>query len=180
MQQITLISLSIETPRLYLIPCNPELLKGALAGNQQLQALLKATVPDQWTEFGERALQYVLEKIGADEKELGWWTYFPVHKEDNKLIGTCGYKGRPGPEGVVEIGYEITKDYRNRGLATEVAGALVRHALLHPAVKSVQAHTLGENNASTRVLTKCGFRKTGEIPDQEMGTIWKWTLVPPV
>jgi ribosomal-protein-alanine N-acetyltransferase len=42
----------------------------------------------------------------------------------------------------------------------------------HKRVKNIIAHTLGEENASTKVLTKCGFRKVEEINDPEDGVIW--------
>ena len=32
----------------------------------------------------------------------------------------------------------------------------------------------GEANASTRVLTKCGFRHVGEVMDPEDGLVWRW------
>lgn len=43
-------------------------------------------------------------------------------------------------------------------------------------VTNIIAHTLGEENASTKVLTKCGFRKVEEINDPEDGVIWQWRL----
>ena len=38
----------------------------------------------------------------------------------------------------------------------------------------VRAHTFLEANASTRVLTKCGFRSVGEVFDPEDGLVWTW------
>lgn len=46
---------------------------------------------DNWTEFGVSALQYSLDKLSENEDEKGWWTYFTIHKQDNKLIGSGGY-----------------------------------------------------------------------------------------
>ena len=56
----------------------------------------------------------------------------------------------------------------------EAAGALVNFAYNHPAVRLVRAHTLPVANASTRVLTKCGFQKAGEIIDPNDGPVWRW------
>ncbi len=36
------------------------------------------------------------------------------------------------------------------------------------------AHTCPEPNASTRVLTKCGFRRVGEVMDPDDGLVWRW------
>lgn len=41
----------------------------------------------------------------------------------------------------------------------------------------VRAHALPEPNASTRVLTKCGFRFLGEVIDPEDGLVWRWEKV---
>ncbi len=152
------------------------MLEQALAGNEALASYLKVKVPAQWTEFGATALSYALEKLKESDAAKNWWTYFPIHKQDNSLIGTCGYKGPPNDDGEVEIGYEIAELYRNKGLATELTKALVDYAFRLADLTSVQAHTLGEVNASTKVLTKCGFQKTEVIEDDENGTIWKWEI----
>lgn len=79
-------------------------------------------------------------------------------------------------DGAVEISYKIAKDYRNLGLATEMTTGLVVNTFKDNRVKSIVAHTIGEENPSTKVLTKCGFVKVEEIKDQNEGTIWKWKL----
>lgn len=166
----------IETERLKLLRCDRQILQTAISGNESLSKLLKVDVPEQWTEFGERALMYSLAKLSSSPKEDGWWTYFPIHKKDNKLIGSGGYKGSPSKEGMVEIGYEIYSEYRCQGLATEFTRALVSNAFKDARVKCIVAHTLGESNPSTRVLTKNEFVKVEEFDDPEDGTIWKWEL----
>ena len=172
----------LETENLILLTGDKHLLKSAIAGNAQLEKHIKFSVPENWTEFGKPVLECSLEKINASRDEQAWWTYFPIHKHDRKLIGCGGYKGKPNAEGCVEIGYEIAGDYRNKGLATELAQALVQNALKDPRTKIVQAHTLAEENASTKVLIKCGFTKTEELEDPEDGLLWKWELrkQPPV
>jgi [ribosomal protein S5]-alanine N-acetyltransferase len=166
----------IETENLVIIACDQEILELAIAGNQQLSDCIQATVPDNWTEFGARALQYSLEKLKSSENEKNWWSYLPIYKADNMLIGLCGYKGQPNEHGMVEFGYEIKADYRNKGFATELAKALIKNAFDFEEIKSIQAHTLGEKNASTQVLVKCGFQKIDEISNKELGMLWKWEL----
>jgi GNAT superfamily N-acetyltransferase len=43
-------------------------------------------------------------------------------------------------------------------------------------VHVVWAHTLPEENPSTKVLGRCGFVRTGEIQDPDDGPIWRWEL----
>ncbi|MBD1864865.1 GNAT family N-acetyltransferase [Trichocoleus sp. FACHB-46] len=75
---------------------------------------------------------------------------------------------------MVEIAYSVNADQQGRGYATEAAEALTRYALESRQVRLVCAHTRPEENASTRVLTKCGFRRVGEVNDPEDGLVWRW------
>jgi len=169
-------ALSIETPRLSLVLGTEPILDAVLRGDRSLGKLLEAKVPFGWTEYGDPIFRFALEKVRENGQEAIWWTYFPVLKEENTLIGSCGYKGPPDKEGVVEIGYEIAIPYRNRGLATELAQGLIQHAFTHPKVKAVKAHTLAEVNASGSVLKKCGMEKIAELFDPEDGEVWQWVL----
>jgi hypothetical protein len=45
-------------------------------------------------------------------------------------------------------------------------------------VKLIRAHTLPQINASTRILTKCGFDRIGEMIDPEDGLVWRWERKP--
>jgi ribosomal-protein-alanine N-acetyltransferase len=168
--------MSIETRNMKLIPCDTVVLKAAIEGNDVFAKTINASIPDNWTEFGTDALQYSLDRLSEYPEEEGWWTYFPIHKHDNMLVGSGGFKGKPTSDGVVEIGYEIAPEFRNRGLATEMAMALVEKAFRDARVKSIIAHTLGQENPSTKVLMKCGFVKTEAFDDPDHGAIWKWEM----
>ncbi|GAB4350164.1 MAG: GNAT family N-acetyltransferase [Flammeovirgaceae bacterium] len=168
--------MKIETTNLDLIPCDIEILKAAIQGDEILAKKINVIVQDNWTEFGVGPLQFSLDRLAEGDAEKNWWTYLPIHKEDNKLIGSGGYKGKPTTDGTVEIGYEIAPAYRNRGLATEMAKGLIENAFKDTRVKSIIAHTLGQENPSTKVLKKCGFEKVQEINDPDHGLIWKWEL----
>ena len=97
-----------------------------------------------------------------------------VHRELGAPVGSCGYKGPPDADGMVEIAYGIAPEHQGKGYATEAAAALVSYALASGEVRIVRAHTLPLPNASTRVLTKCGFRKIGEVMDPDDGLVWRW------
>ncbi len=165
----------IDTKRLKIIQCNQEILSAAIDGT--LENKLDIIVPENWTEFGVEALNYSREKLMIAESEQSWWTYFPIYKSENKLIGSGGYMGKPTEDGAVEIGYEIAPDYRNQGLATEFSKALIENAFRHEAVNHIYAHTLGEINPSAKVLEKLGFDKVEELQDPTDGAIWKWKLL---
>jgi len=90
------------------------------------------------------------------------------------VVGSCAFKGPPAPDGSVEIAYAIDPGHRGRGYATEAAQGLTRFALEAGHASVVRAHTLPEPNASTRVLTACGFRCLGTVEDPEDGPVWRW------
>ena len=168
--------MKIETKNLILISGNKKILTSAIKGAAYFSNNLNASVIEPWTEFGLAPIEYSLTKISQNEYENGWWTYFPIHKDDKKLIGSCGYKGSPTSEGNVEIGYEVISEYRQKGLGTEIAKGLVSNAFKFDNVKMIIAHTLPSGNASTNILTRLGFDKVSEIIDPEDGLIWRWEL----
>lgn len=165
-----------ESKNLYIIPADIPTLEAALKGDDHLQKYLNIKVPKNWSAFGPGALKHSLDKLKENASESGWWSYLPVHKNDNTLIGLCGFKGSPNQDGMVEIGYEISEAYRLQGYATELAEALISHAFSYPQINKVQAHTLGSENASSKVLSKCGFKKMEEILDKDHGVIWRWEI----
>jgi RimJ/RimL family protein N-acetyltransferase len=95
-------------------------------------------------------------------------------RETGEAIGNCAFKGPPTSDGRVEIAYGVDETYRGRGYATEAALALTGYAFTAHGVRVVQAHTLPEESASTRVLRKSRFRFVGEIVDPEDGLVWRW------
>ena len=97
-----------------------------------------------------------------------------LRRDDGVIVGQCGFKGPPHAHGMVEIAYFVEPDCRGNGYATEAAEALTAHACQHNEVQLVRAHTLPEPNASTRVLTKAGFRNVGEVIDPDDGPVWRW------
>ncbi|MCB9476238.1 MAG: GNAT family N-acetyltransferase [Deltaproteobacteria bacterium] len=155
------------TPRLELIAATPDLIRRDLEGREQLELGLSARVPQVWPpEFIDvNALHYTLEQLEADRRHVGWWSWYFVHRLDPKgrtVIGGGGYKGPPSPDGTVEIGYSLVKDYWRQGFGTEIARGLTDQAFLHPQVKRVTAETMRYMNASKRVLEKAGFALVGE------------------
>jgi RimJ/RimL family protein N-acetyltransferase len=170
----------IETANLKLIACELQHLKAILTDQKQLEQMLGVTVFNDWFNFpgvaSIEALRFSYEYLKANPDALGWWTYFFIHTKDNALVGLGGYKGKADESGIVEIGYAIVPDYRCRGLATEAAQGLINYAFSHAHIRSVEAHTLAEHNASTKVLEKVGMENVGTAHDPDVGEVWHWRL----
>ncbi|MCB0375854.1 MAG: hypothetical protein KDD04_08045, partial [Sinomicrobium sp.] len=103
-----------ESKRIKLIRCDEKLIKLILQGDEYLSKELDIHVPDQWSEFGKEVFEYILRKMEENPVKLKWSSYLPIEKRIKTLLGSCGYKGEPDKEGMVEIGYEVAKDYRNQ------------------------------------------------------------------
>jgi RimJ/RimL family protein N-acetyltransferase len=114
-----------------------------------------------------------LTAVRASESMDPWRHGFSiVHRETGRAVGTCGFKGPPA-DSIVEIAYGIDPEHQGKGYATEAAEALTSFAFAQN-VRTARAHTFAEANASTRVLTKCGFHNVGPIIDPEDGPVWRW------
>ncbi|MBA2290845.1 MAG: GNAT family N-acetyltransferase [Gemmatimonadales bacterium] len=118
-----------------------------------------------------------LARLAASNFADPWTHGFSlVHRGTGDVIGMCGFKAPPAADGAVEIAYGVDLDQQGKGYATEAAVALVVFAFGDRRVRVVRAHTLPESNASTRVLTKCGFLYIGEFVDPEDGLVWRWEI----
>ena len=170
----------IETANLKLIPCELKHFEAILKDQKQLERMLGVTVFDDWFNFpgvaGIEAIRFGYEYLKAHADALGWWMYLFIHKGDNALVGQGGFTGKANEDGMVEIGYAIIPAYRGLGLATEAAQGLVDYAFSHSHIKTVDAHTLAEPNASTRVLEKVGMEQVGTAHDRDAGEVWHWSL----
>lgn len=148
-------------------------LKLLLQSSEEVLASIEAMSPADRAEVSPDWLARVKSSNSADP-----WThgFAVVQRASDTVVGMCAYKGPPRPDGSVEIAYGINPEYQGRGYATEVARALVAFALGSGLVRLVCAHTKPEENASTHVLTKCGFQWIGEVMDPEDGMVWRWEL----
>jgi ribosomal-protein-alanine N-acetyltransferase len=136
-----------------------------------VRAYLEQMRPDDKTEVSPNWLALLDKSSICDPWVHG---FALVHRSSSAVIGRGGFKGPPTEDGIVEIAYAVSPEHQGNGYATEAAAALVNYALTHGQVRTVRAHTLPEANASTRVLTKCGFHRVGEVIDPEDGLVWRW------
>jgi ribosomal-protein-alanine N-acetyltransferase len=103
-----------------------------------------------------------------------WICYFV--KRDNELVGGVAFKGKP-IDNRVEIAYGIFPPYMHQGIGTEVCSMLVELALATDPNITITARTLPEENYSTKILRKNGFKLLGNIYDEEDGNVWEWEYV---
>ncbi len=162
----------LESRRLTLVAATSELVLADLEGRDDFSDMIGAQVPENWPPelYENTAMRAVLEQL-HDLAEHGWSVWYLLSKkhQPSQVLGICGFKGKPGPSGSVEITYSILDQFRIQGYATEAVTRLVHWAFSHQNVTEVSAETLPHLRKSIRVMEKTGFSKTG--PGSEQGVV---------
>ncbi|PAX51540.1 GNAT family N-acetyltransferase [Brunnivagina elsteri] len=91
-------------------------------------------------------------------------------KDENIIIGTCGYRFWGKPLFCAEIGYELTKAYWREGIMSEALAAIIEFAFENTELNRIEATVMLENIASMALLEKLGFIEEGVL--REFG-FWK-------
>lgn len=104
----------------------------------------------QWRKLCDQGLDYI------------WGVFHPDREE---ILGSCGLHPRCG-EGGLEIGYWIDRDHLRRGLATELASALVRVGMEVAKVGRIEIHTDVDHEISSRIPRRLGFQEEGVLRER--------------
>jgi [ribosomal protein S5]-alanine N-acetyltransferase len=170
----------IDTVRLQLRPFSPEHLLALIESVEQFEVRSGLRAADGLRDFlvSDEVSPAWLAQLRASLAVDPWVHGFAViDRESGGVIGTAGFKGPPDENGMVEIAYAIAPGHQGRGYATEATTALLAFAFGSGRVRLVRAHTLPGPNASTRVLTKCGFESIGEVFDPDDGLVRRWERI---
>jgi RimJ/RimL family protein N-acetyltransferase len=101
-----------------------------------------------------------------------WLGYF-CRDDSHCVVGTAAFVGPPAA-GAVEIAYHTFPEFEGRGIAIAMAEQLLEIARKTDPSPRVIAFTRPEQNPSTRILQRIGFRQVGEGVDEEIGRTWRW------
>jgi len=154
-------------------PARAEWLDALVQGDDVFHARFGIPVAAGWAGFPEvlPAVRDAARRHDADP----WGSQLFFDRADGALVGFGGFKGAPA-DGAVEIGYAISPERQGRGLATGAAQVMIERARVAGA-HVVVAHTLAEPNASTAVLTRCGFVNVGTEHGADLDApVWRWEL----
>ena len=100
----------------------------------------------------------LLQKKYADGTFNDWGV---VLKETGKFIGTCGYTSFDFEEAQAEMGYVLAKPYWGKGYAAEAVKCAMKYAIDNFGIKGFHAKHMEGNDASGRVMQKCGMKFEG-------------------
>jgi ribosomal-protein-alanine N-acetyltransferase len=85
-------------------------------------------------------------------------------RADSQFVGRAGlYNTHLGGNDEVELAYALVAEYWSRGLATEMAQAILRLAFERLGMTDIVCFTLTTNWASQRVMEKAGFEYERDV-----------------
>ena len=95
-------------------------------------------------------------------------TWAIVQKESREPIGCiCYYTPDESNIGIfpndAEVGYWVARPYWNRGIATEALKLLIDYCFRQRGFRTLWADYFPDNQASGRMMQKCGFHDTGQL-----------------
>jgi [ribosomal protein S5]-alanine N-acetyltransferase len=148
----------LETPRLILRPFQHDDI-GRLAELMANREFMRFSLGPYSREQTRTVLQKFLSwnKAGLPSQ------FATVLRENNDVIGYCGFMHHPEVPDEVEIGYRLDPAYWNRGLITEAARAVRDYAFVGLKLPRVISLIHPENISSRRVAEKIGL-----IPEKEI------------
>ena len=86
---------------------------------------------------------------------------FPILKEENKMIGTCGFTRIDTVNRAGEIGYVLNPAYHHLGIAAEAADAVMKFGFDTLSLHRIEAKFMQGNDASRAVMERLGMRFEG-------------------
>ena len=84
-----------------------------------------------------------------------------VLRDTGRVIGTIGFVWYSTDNHSAELGYSFSREYWNRGYATQALKIVIDTVFRYLPVKRLEAQHDLRNPASGRVMQKCGFRQEG-------------------
>ncbi|GLY78207.1 GNAT family N-acetyltransferase [Actinoallomurus iriomotensis] len=135
---------AIRTPRLELRPLTAGTARDLADGDY-------SGVP-AGADWPTEATPIVAMRAAVDPGALTW-----LIARRGMVIGECGLKHAPGPDGSAEIGYGMGAAWRANGYGTEAVGALVEWLPNLAGCRRVTAEVHETNLASRRLLERLSF-----------------------
>ncbi|WP_084523751.1 GNAT family N-acetyltransferase [Adhaeribacter aquaticus] len=95
-----------------------------------------------------------------------WWGI--ARKEDEKLIGACGFNNWQQAHRKAEMGYWLLPAYWKQGIMQEVLPVVLTYGFREMSLHRIEAFTETANKASENLLKKFKFQVEGTLVDWEI------------
>ena len=102
-----------------------------------------------------------LREVQKQYRRQNFFDWGITLKEENRIIGTCGFSAFNIIHNTGEIGYVLNPNYWGQGIATEAARMVITFGFEVLNLNRIEAKIMIENITSRRVLEKCGMKSEG-------------------
>lgn len=90
-----------------------------------------------------------------------------ARREDDIVVGTCGYYGFHERHRRGSLGFELARSYWRQGIMTEALGTIIGFGFREVGLNRIQAVVMPGNEGSEKLLEKLGFRREGVLREYE-------------
>lgn len=90
-----------------------------------------------------------------------------VHKESNKVIGTCSFVDWSNNNQKAEIGYVLNRNYWGQGLVSEAIKEVIKFGFEILELNRIEGGCDTDNIGSEKVMLKAGFKYEGTLRKNE-------------
>lgn len=154
---------SLATPRLLLRLPQMDDHASWLALRRASRVFLEPWEPT-WREsdFTPAAFRQRVRRCRALARADEAYRYFIFGRQDNVLVGGVSlFNVRRGDADAASLGYWIGQPFARQGFMTEAVRAILDHGFGTLRLHRIEAACLPHNEASMRLLARCGFEREG-------------------
>ncbi len=98
-----------------------------------------------------------------NRQAIGW---AGILRDNNDIIGTCGFNSIDFQNLRAEIGGELSVDYWGKNIALEAVTAIIQFGLNTMNLHSIEAKVSPDNRGAIYLLQKLGFKKEAHYVDR--------------
>jgi ribosomal-protein-alanine N-acetyltransferase len=120
---------------------------------------------EAFTEISQAREQVEAWDSGYDASRCIRWGI--TRKDDDIVVGTCGYYGFHGWHKRGSIGFELARSYWRQGIMTEALDAIIEFGFRDVGLNRIQAVVMPGNEGSEKLLNKLGFQREGILREYE-------------
>lgn len=117
------------------------------------------------------------ERVEDAQNEIEWYQSIQDNqtgrrwgitlKNEDTVIGSCGYFNHKLQHRRAEIGYELSREYWGKGIASEAVQAVLNYGFEQMKLHRVEALIEPPNKASLKLVERLGFKREGLLRDYE-------------
>ena len=113
--------------------------------------------PHESPAYTKKYVRYLVSQYRSGEF-LDWAIAL---KENDRMIGTCGFTSIDIENSTAEIGYVLNPAYHKNGFASEAVRCVMEYVFGHLEFNRAVARVIEGNEDSVKLLQRLGFRQEG-------------------